>query len=138
MLKYTTFQLSIPYTFFTRTYVVCHYKLLTSTWLDFRCLFFSFPRNALIVLWSLLYSHTWMTILVKLVIKCVLCKTVVVGSITAGSLFEIALVYQFFVSTICFYRTGVFLLAAAFSVVLGCFFRQDYVFMWFHYDGKIR
>ena len=137
MLKYTTFQLSIPYTFFTRTYVVWHYKLLTSASLDFRCLF-SFPRNALIVLWSLLYSHTWMTILVKLVIKCVLCKTVVVGSITAGSLFEIALVYQFFVSTICFNRTGVFLLAAAFSVVLGCFFRQDYVFMWFHYDGKIR
>lgn len=137
MLKYTTFQLSIPYTFFTRTYVVWHYKLLTSASLDFRCLF-SFPRNALIVLWSLLYSHTWMTILVKLVIKCVLCKTVVMGSITAGSLFEIALVYQFFVSTICFYRTGVFLLAAAFSVVLGCFFRQDYVFMWFHYDGKIR
>lgn len=137
MLKYTTFQLSIPYTFFTRTYVVWHYKLLTSASLDFRCLF-SFPRNALIVLWSLLYSHTWMTILVKLVIKCVLCKTVVMGSITAGSLFEIALVYQFFVSTICFYRTGVFLLAAAFSLVLGCFFRQDYVFMWFHYDGKIR
>lgn len=137
MLKYTTFQLSIPYTFFTRTYVVWHYKLLTSASLDFRCLF-SFPRNALIVLWSLLYSHTWMTILVKLVIKCVLCKTVVMGSIAAGSLFEIALVYQFFVSTICFYRTGVFLLAAAFSVVLGCFFRQDYVFMWFHYDGKIR
>ena len=146
IIKYGTFQLSISYTFLTRSDLLLFHMINDQWMIRFSMLFLSVSQkcwhNSGVVCLTLVLEDiaVFMKLVCKSVYKCILCKTVVVTSWLRDWWYSLLNFIGILVPCLNNFllRDKSLHVANKFRLVLGFLFRQDSVVVWFHHVGKTR